>query len=288
MMSKAKALKWQAGIACGLLALIVWPAWAEDPFRTGENARPISPETASAFESFFCLGEYANSREKLEAAQAVSPNEPLVTALLAALSYQESDLEAFAQYSTQTRELGEVLQESDPLRGSLYEGVGYGMEAANVIVREGVVLGLPRALPILNNLFDSIRAAQTVDPEDPELNLLNGYMDLLLTNRDKALEQFQLAGPPYMALRGTALTLRDMGQFDEALEAVDQAIDTSCDNPELYYLKAQILVGQEDDEAAVGYFDQALASAEQLPPGLVEQIERERNSSNLRSQAAGS
>ncbi|NJL98118.1 MAG: tetratricopeptide repeat protein [Synechococcaceae cyanobacterium SM2_3_2] len=287
MMSNPKALRWQAGIACGLVTIMGWPAGAEDPFRTGEQARPISAETALAFESFFCLGEYVNSREKLEAAQATSPEEPLVTALLAALSYQESDLEAFANYSTQTRELGEALQETDPLRGSLYEGVGYGMEAANVIVREGVVLGLPRALPILNNLFESIRAAQAVDPEDPELNLLNGYMDLLLTNRDKALEQFQLAGPPYMALRGTALTLRDMGQFEEALEAVDQALETSCDNPELYYLKAQILVGQEEDEAAVGFFDQALESADQLPPGLVEQIERERNSSSLRSEASG-
>lgn len=273
----------RGGVVLLLVSGIQMPAWARDPFRTGENARPITPETAAAFEGFFCEGDYTGSRETLEAAQASSPDEPLVTALLAALSYQQQDMEAFAGYSTQTRELAEALKASDPLRGSLYEGVGYGLEAARVVIQEGVVLGLPRALPILNNLFDSIRAAQAIDATDPELNLLNGYMDLLLTNRDKALEQFQMAGPDYLALRGQALTYRDMDRFDEALEVVDEAIASSdCQNPELSYLKAQILVGQGEDESAVEWFEQALAAAEQLPEAVVQQIQRERDGAQAR------
>jgi tetratricopeptide (TPR) repeat protein len=283
-------VRWQClatGILWAGMALTPETAWARDPFRTGDNARPLSEETAAAFESFFCLGDYANSREKLEAALAASPDEPLVTALMAALSYQEEDWQGFAQYGTQTRELAAALQDQDPLRGSLYQGVGFGLEAANRVIQDGLGLGLPRALPLLNSLFDSIRSAQAIDDQDPELNLLNGYMDLLLTNRDKALEQFAVAGPPYMALRGQALTLRDMGRFEEALEAVDQSIqrsiEVSCDNPELSYLKAQILVGLGQDPEAVEWFDQALAAADQLPEALVDQIERERNSAQQRS-----
>jgi tetratricopeptide (TPR) repeat protein len=254
------------------------PAWAKDPFRTGSNARQISTEVSDAFEEFFCAGRYSQSRTKLEAALQASPQEPMVYALLAALAYQEGDLEDYAQLATQTREVAVQLKATDPLRGNLYEGVGYGLEAASIVIKDGVVIGLPKALPTLNQLFASIRAAQAVDPEDPELNLLNGYMDLLLTYRDKALDQFQNSAPSYMAYRGQALAYRDLDQYPEALAAVDAAIKASCNNPELYYLKAQILVHQGNRTEAVQLFDQALAAAEQLPPQLVTQIQRERES----------
>ncbi len=276
-----------------LLAAVFWvwgsaqPVWAQDPFRTGANARQISPEVAAAFEEFFCAGRYSQSREKLETAREASPEEPMVYALLAALAYQEGDMQEFAQLATQTRQVATELKKTDPLRGNLYEGVGYGLEAANTVVRDGVVIGLPKALPTLNQLFASIRAAQAVDGSDPELNLLNGYMDLLLTYREKALNQFRLAAPEYMSYRGQALAYRDMQRYEEALEAVDRAIATSCDNPELYYLKAQILVSRGEDREAVPLFDQALQASAQLPESLVDQIQMERDRAAQRGGLTG-
>ncbi|MEN9224050.1 MAG: Sll0314/Alr1548 family TPR repeat-containing protein [Thermostichus sp. HHBFW_bins_43] len=276
-----------------LLGIFCWvwgstlPVWAQDPFRSGANARPISPEVAAAFEEFFCAGRYSQSREKLEAAKAASPEEPMVYALLAALAYQEGDMQEFAQMATRTRQVATELKKTDPLRGHLYEGVGYGLEAANTVVRDGVVIGLPKALPTLNQLFASIRAAQALDGSDPELNLLNGYMDLLLTYREKALNQFRLAAPDYMSYRGQALAYRDMQRYEEALAAVDQAIATSCDNPELYYLKAQILVSKGADREAVPLFDQALQASAQLPESLVDQIQMERDRAAQRGGLTG-
>ncbi|MEN9203874.1 MAG: Sll0314/Alr1548 family TPR repeat-containing protein [Thermostichus sp. DG_1_6_bins_120] len=273
MTSRLSKLLGVAFWVCGSMQ----PVWAQDPFRNGANARQISPEVAAAFEEFFCAGRYSQSREKLEAARKASPQEPMVYALLAALAYQEGNMEEFAQLATQTRQVATELKKTDPLRGNLYEGVGYGLEAANTVVQNGVVIGLPKALPTLNQLFASIRAAQAVDDSDPELNLLNGYMDLLLTYREKALNQFRLAAPDYMSYRGQALAYRDMQRYAEALEAVDRAIATSCNNPELYYLKAQILVSQGEDQQAIPLFDQALQAAAQLPPPLVTQIQMERD-----------
>lgn len=264
-------------------------AWAEDPFRTGGKARAISPEVSSAFKEFFCAGRYTDSRAKLEKALKASPQEPMVYALLASLAYQEGNLEEFARLGLQTQQVATALKATDPLRGNLYEGVGYGLQAANIVVKEGVVLGLPKALPTLNQVFGSIRAAQAIDAQDPELNLLNGYMDLLLTYRDKALDQFQRSAPAYMALRGQALAYRDLGKFPEALNAADKAIgSTACNNPELFYLKGQILAAQGQNAQSVPFFDQALNAAKQLPPTLVTQIKLERDRAAARATTTGS
>ncbi len=273
-------------LSLGVLAGLSWmlPAWGQDPFRSGEDSRSFSPEVNQAFEEFFCAGRYLGSQATLESALAASPDEPMIYALLASIAYFENDLEDFSAQATQTREVAVQLKEADPLRGHLYEGVGYGLEAAYTVIQDGVVIGLPKALPTLNNLFESVREAQAIDAEDPELNLINGYIDLLLSNRDKALAQFQEAAPPYLAYRGQALTYRDLKQYPEALEAVDQALSvSSCTNPELYYLKAQILAAQERYAEAVPFFDQSLAASDQLPEALVSDIKLERDRAVERS-----
>lgn len=91
----------------------------------------------------------------------------------------------------------------------------------------------------------------------------------------------------HLSYRGQALAYRDMKRFDEALEAVERAIAASCNNPELYYLKAQILVAKGQDREAVPLFDQALQAAAQLPEALVEQIQMERDRAAQRSGLTG-
>lgn len=103
-------------------------------------------------------------------------------------------------------------------------------------------------------------------------------------NYDQAVELLQQV---FNAYRGQALAYRDMQRFDEALEAVDRAIAASCSNPELYYLKAQILVSKGQDREAVPLFDQALQASAQLPQPLVEQIQMERDRAAQRSGLTG-
>ncbi|GAB4214121.1 MAG: Sll0314/Alr1548 family TPR repeat-containing protein [Synechococcales cyanobacterium] len=279
--------RWKPRLALGLSlilsgSLCSGPAWAKDPFRSGSQARPMTAELEGAFREVFCFGRYTSTRSRLEAAIQGSPDEPLAYALLSALAFQEGKLDEYAQLAQQTREVGSRLKSQDPVRGNLYEGIGQGMEAAYGVVKEGVVIGLPKALPLLNQMFTSLRAAQAADANDPEVNLFVGYIDLLLTNREKALAQFQKASPIYMALRGQSLTYRDMGNFAMALSTAEQALQTGCDNPELHYLKAQALVGLQRDADAVTSFDRALALGSQLPQDLLTQIQRERDGAQAR------
>ena len=64
---------------------------------------------------------------------------------------------------------------------------------------------------------------------------------------------------------------------------MDRAIKSTTDNPELYYLKGQILSSQGKKQnnssilqEAVKNFDLAIAKKDRLPATLVKQIERER------------
>ncbi len=273
-------------VISAVAALASSPVWARDPFRSGAMARPMSAEMEGAFREVFCYGRYTGTRPRLEGIIRATPNEPLAYAMLAALAFQEGNLEEYAQLAQQTRQVGSQLKATDPVRGNLYEGMGMGMEAAYGVVKEGVVIGLPKALPLLNQMFGSLRAAQAADANDPEVNLFIAYIDLLLTNRDKALTQFQKAAPPYMALRGQSLTHRDMGNFALALTTAEQALQTGCDNPELHYLKAQALVGLNRDGDAVVAFDRALALGSQLPQELRAQIQQERDRAAARAKAA--
>jgi tetratricopeptide (TPR) repeat protein len=206
----------------------------------------------------------------------------MVYAMLASIAYIEEDFDAIERYTDRTRQAALALKPSDPLRGHLYEGVSYGFDAALGIARNGVALGLPRALPNLNKLYASIRSANAVDPDDPELNLLNGYMDLLLTRRERAVEQLSKASPTYVSYRGMALAYRDLDRDREALEAVEKAMAGQCDNPELYYLKAQILRILERNSESVDFYNRALAAADQLPPAVVRDIKKERDRTQQR------
>ncbi|MEM6445184.1 MAG: Sll0314/Alr1548 family TPR repeat-containing protein [Cyanobacteria bacterium P01_D01_bin.123] len=278
--------RWLAG-SMGVLAVLlqVEAARAADPFRTGADARPIGPEVEAAFDEYFCRGNYTNSRNLLMQAQQAEPNEPIVYALLASVSYQEGNLDGLAEMAVKTRETAAALEATDPLRGNLYEGIGYALEAAHRVLKDGVTAGLPRALPTLNKVFAAVREAAKVDPTDPELNLLSGYIDLILTRREKALKQFNQAAPAYLAFRGQALTLRDMDRDREALTAIDKAIEIACDNPELYYLKAQLLNRLNDFAQSLDYFNRALEQADGLPSDLVAQMTRERDSVQRKLQA---
>ncbi|PLZ99482.1 hypothetical protein CEN50_07050 [Fischerella thermalis CCMEE 5268] len=273
------------------LVLNVWvnPSVAADPFRTKE-ARNIGDKTEAAFKAIFLQGDYKAAEAYLQQALVSEPNEPLAYAMKASLAYTNKDWTTLDTYSKKTLEIGQKLIASDPLRGNIYTAVGHFLEGAALVRRQGTVNGATQALSKLQEVYKYLDKAQAISPNDPELNLLKGYMDLMLAvnlpfaNPQQAIERLDKnAAPEYLADRGIAYGYRDLKQYNQALEYVNRALKATSNNPEVYYLKAQILRGMAGKEKnqqllqeAVINFDQALAKKSQLPAGLVKQIERER------------
>ncbi|MGD1899435.1 MAG: Sll0314/Alr1548 family TPR repeat-containing protein [Phormidesmis sp.] len=267
-------------LALGLSLSVALPSLAADPFRP-DNGHDIGPLTEGAFEAIFKEGDYDTALTLLEQAETEEANEPLVHAMLASMAYLkgESGLPEVLERAQLTEQTARDLVSSDPLRGHLYTAVGIFLRGAHLLKTEGVAKGTPTALGMLQEVFAELDAAEAVDPEDSELNLLKGYMDLMLavnlpfSNPDDAISRMsQYGSPEYLTQRGIAIGYRDLAQFDEALVAVDKALAAAGDNPELYYLKAQLLVRQGDTASSLEWFNKALTLKDQLPDKLGRQI----------------
>ncbi|MDJ0733291.1 MAG: Sll0314/Alr1548 family TPR repeat-containing protein [Nostocaceae cyanobacterium] len=275
------------------LQLWVNPSVADDPFRT-RNQRKIGDETEAAFKAIFQKGDYSGAKDYLQQAISKEPNEPLAYAMKASLAYSNENWSALDIYSTKTRETAEKLISTDPLRGNLYAAVGHFLEGALTLVRQGTVKGAPQALSKLRQVYQHLDKAEAIDKNDPELNLLKGYMDLMLAvnlpfaNPEDAIAKLEKnAAPDYLVNRGISLAYRDLKKYSQALDYANRALKVTSDNPELYYLKAQILRAQANRQKnqqlmqdAIALFDKALAKKSQLPDSMVKQIKRERRKAN--------
>jgi tetratricopeptide (TPR) repeat protein len=248
---------------------------AADPFRT-VNPHDIDDNTEAAFRAIFEDGDYLAAQTALEDADE---DEPMARAMWAALAYLDEDWDALEAEATATREAAEQLMETDPLRGHIYTAVGHFLEGTHAFVTQGTVRGTPVALSKLQRVFNNLDQAEQLAPDDPELNLLRGYMDLMLavnlpfSDPNDAIARLEnYAAPDYLAQRGIAIGYRDLNQGEAAMNAVDQAIAAAPNNPELLYLKAQIFVKQNRYPESLAFFSQAVEKAEQLPQEVAEQI----------------
>lgn len=278
-----------------ILNLWVNPSLAGDPFRSSEPHQ-IGDRTEAAFKAIFQQGNYPVAEDHLKKAIADEPDEPLAYALKASLAYTNQDLVGLEKYSKKTLEAGQKLIATNQLRGNLYTGVGNFLEGAVIITREGTVNGASKAFTRLTRVYEYLDRAEAINANDPELNLIKGYMNLMLAvnlpfiSPDQAIEQLeQNAAPGYLVDRGIALAYRDLKKYPQALKYVDRALKNTSDNPEIYYLKAQILYLQGNKEKsqnvvkeAIAYFEKALTKKSQLPASLVKQIESERNQAKNR------
>ncbi|MEI6368773.1 MAG: Sll0314/Alr1548 family TPR repeat-containing protein [Nostocales cyanobacterium ELA608] len=273
-----------------LVNIFVNPSFAGDPFRS-RDPHKIGDNTEAVFKAIFQQGNYSVAKDALRKAVSSEPNEPLIYAIQASLAYQNRESANFEEYSRKTLETGQNLIASDPLRGNLYTAVGHFLEGAVILNREGTVKGASGAFMQLRQVYTYLNKAEEISANDPELNLIRGYMDLILavnlpfTSPDEVIERLQKnAAPGYLVDRGIALAYRDLKQYSQALDYVNQALKTTADNPEIYYLKAQILYEKGKAEKsqnlikeAITHFEKALAKKSQLPANLVNQIENERN-----------
>lgn len=279
-----------ANLASAAVMLSLWvnPILAIDPFRA-VNPKPIGNDTEAAFNALFKEGNYKEAADRyLPQAESKEPNEPMVYAMRASLAYTDwqgnkdnAALTSLKSYITKTLETAEKLKATDPLRGNLYKAVGYAMEAAVIVGEDGSVRGAPAALSKLQQVYGQLDAAEKIDPSDPEVNLLKGWMDLIIavnlpfSDPQQAIDRLKKSAPLYLANRGMAVGYRDMKEYDNALQYVELALRDTPNNPELHYLKAQILVKKENYSQAKEYFKLALQKSAQLPKDLVAQIVRE-------------
>lgn len=268
---------------------------AGDPFPRSQP-RDIGDNTEAAFKAVFKQGNYQAGQKYLQQAISDEPNEPLAYALKASLAHINEDTAKLDSYSTKTLDTAKKLIDTDPLRGNLYAAVGHFLEGAVILTREGTASGVPKALSRLREVYKHLDKAEAISPKDPELNLIKGYMDLMLAvnlpfaNPQQAIQRLEEnAGPQYLVDRGIAIAYRDLKNYPKALEYANRALKTTSENPELYYLKAQILYEQAKKEKnpqimqqALANFDQALAKKSQLPASLVKQIESERRNTEQR------
>lgn len=284
MAAFVKRLLTTFGISTVVLGTFINPAFAGDPFRS-QNPKDIGDQTEAAFKALFKEGDYPKAKALLSQAVVQESDEPLVHVLQAAVAFNDEDLDRFKAAATATRETANQLMARDELRGNLYLAVGDFLEGAVIVKRDGLVRGAVGALSKIQDAFSRLDAAEKIDPQDPEFNLIKGNIDLMLavniqlplSDSSKAIERLEAsASPRYIADRSLAWGYRDMKQPDKAMMAVDRALQLSAENPELQYLKAQILVKQQNDQAALEWFDKALTKRDQLPAKLVAQIEQER------------
>lgn len=279
--------------AVAIATSLSMPSLAADPFRSS-NPSAIDDQTEAAFYEMFRDGDYQEARRLLESASA---NEPLVHAMKASFAYLDEDWDTLSVRAEQTLAAANQLEDSDPLRSHLYQAVGHFMEGAYIFSTENAITSIPKTLGKLNDVLSNMRAAERIDADDPELNLLKGFMDLQIavalprSNPEEAIRQLENYGAPdYLVNRGIAIAYRDLEQYDKALDYVNEAIQNTADanpgveikNPDLHYLKGQILRNQADDlegtskeetlKASVRNFRQAFNLRTQMPQPLAEDL----------------
>ena len=267
-----KALASAAFVVLGVWAT---PTWAGDPFRSS-SPRALGNNTEAAFNSIFKEGDYKGAKAYLTKAEATESKEPLAYAMQAALAFTNGDLDGLNRYASKTRETAQQLMATDPLRGNLYTAAGHFLEGAYEVKKQGTPIG---ALSKLQKVFQYLDEAKKIDPNDPELNLMAGYMDLILavnlpfSDPAQAIAKLEKFGSPsYLVSRGIAVGYRDLKQYPKAMEYVERALDLTPNNPEVLYLKAQILRSQDKKPESLEFFKKALEKQAQLPKESVAQI----------------
>ncbi|NET41537.1 Sll0314/Alr1548 family TPR repeat-containing protein [Okeania sp. SIO2B3] len=267
------------------LNLLVNPAIG-DPFRK-KNPIEIGEKTEAAFKAMFEEGDYKQAKDYLKIAESEEISEPLVYAMIASLHYLDENWESLKLYAEKTTEVAENLITINPVRGNIYAATGQFLEGAYIISTEGTLKGAPKALEKLRKALSHFETAERINSSDPELNLLKGYMDLMLavnlpfSDPEKAIKTLQeKAYPHHLAYRGVAVAYRDLDKLEKALEYVDKVLLEVPDNPEVHYLKAQIIVAQARDrdndlsmrKKARENFDMALEKSDKMPRRLVAQV----------------
>jgi tetratricopeptide (TPR) repeat protein len=277
----------------------ILPAFAGDPFRiSSQNPRNIGEKTEKAFNAVFKDGNYILAEQYIKEAEITENYDPIVPALKGALAYLDKDWQTLHNYALKTIELAENIKKNDQVRGNLYLAVGNFLEGTYIFKTDSPIAAIPK----VQQVFSYMDKAHDADPNDPELNLIKGYMDLNLSlylpfsSPDQAITKLQNnAAPNYLVYRGIAVAYRNLNNLDKALEFANRSLNLTPNNPEALYLKGQIIRKQGIDgnsvsllQQALPYLTQAYEQKDQLPVMISSDLEREtRNTCNQINQILG-
>ena len=253
------------------------PAWAGDPFRK-VKPHAIGDKTEATFNAIFRDGNYSQAKQLAQEATKSDLNEPLAFAIAASLAYSDEDWTAMKVAADQTLSVAERLKTSDPLRGNLYVAVGNFLVGAYEFKTSGPLSAINK----LPTVFDALEVAEKIDPKDPELNLMKGYLDLILSislpfaKPEQAIDKFEkYAAPDFVVDRALGNAYRDLKKYDKALEYINNALKATPNNPEIQYFKGQLLRSQgrlnkdmTQLKDALTYFQQANQKIDQLPKNV--------------------
>ncbi len=257
------------------------PAWARDPFRTTKT-RPIPTETATAFDTLFREGNFRGAIPQIERAIQANDSEPLAHTMGALVAFFRQDMNAMRQAGQSVKQRAQALMSKDKLRGHLYLGIGDLVESAYLFKTEGIS-GVPRILPLVQNVLDEMKNAQKIDPTDPELNLLKGLIDIVISSVSSAIipstdveaslaNLRQFSAPEYLKWGGIAVAYRDAKKTAQAMEAVDKALASAPNNPILSYFKGQIFWVKGNIPEARRHYLLTLSKSPQLPDQFVKDV----------------
>ncbi|MGD1850211.1 MAG: Sll0314/Alr1548 family TPR repeat-containing protein [Cyanophyceae cyanobacterium] len=262
-------------------------AIAGDPFRSSDP-HDIGDRTEAAFEALFVEGHYPEANKAILRAIEEEPGEPLAHALNGALAYVSEDWERLQTAAAATEKAAAALIDTNPLRGNLYAAVGHALWGGFAISEggSGPFQGGPEAFSRLQQAKAALDKANDIDPDDPELNLLRGFLDLLVAgnlpflNLDGAISQLQKAQPGHLRHYGLAMANRYLNQPELALAEIELAIAIAPENPHLVHFRGQVLakLGQATQDVsqlqrAEQDFVSVLAKHEQLPRPMIRHLE---------------
>ena len=262
-------------------------ALAGDPFRSSDP-HDIGDRTEAAFEALFIEGNYPAANEAVLKAVKEEPGEPLAHALDGALAYVDKDWDRLQAAAAATEQAAAALRETNPLRGNLYEAVAHALRGGFAISEggDGPLQGGPEAFSRLQQAQAALNRANDVDPNDPELNLLRGFLDLLVAgnlpflNLDGAIAQLQKAQPDYLRHYGLAMANRFLDRPELALAEIESALAAAPENPHMIHFRGQVLakLGQASQnldqlKQAEKDFVTVLAKHEQLPRPMIRHLE---------------
>ncbi len=264
------------------------PSLAADPFRAG--ASPMGAKTGDAFELMFKNSDYKGAQSLLKQIETKETNEPLMYTLQALLAYHNEDNKNWSQlsaYADQTETAAKGLSRKgdkpSQLRGNLYLAMADFLDGAHAITQDGPVRGMSVAFGKMRGIYGSMKKARTVDANDPELNLVQGFLDMTMAvylplSDSKAaiqkLESVRDTNPKaaYLANWALATGYRTMKEKDKAIASVNAGLKDQPNHAELNYLKAQILAAQGKQAEAQPLFVKALQASPKMPDNLVAQI----------------
>ena len=272
-----------AGAALLSLTLAL-PLHAKDPFRS-TKARAIGNETSAAFTTLFRDGDYRSALPQIDRAMKANSNEPLAHTMGALVAFFQQDMNTMRQRGTSIKQTAQALQRTDKLRSHIYLAVADLVEASYLFKTEGIS-GVPKILPLIQNVLNELRTANSIDPEDPELNLLRGLIDILISSVSSSLipandvetsltRLRQFSAPDYLRWGGVAVAYRDARQPAPALEAIDKALAVAPQNPMLHYFKGQIHWIQGNIPEAKRFYQMTLSRAPQLPTQFIKDVQTE-------------